>query len=118
MNHLLLLFICILFVEILIRSNYIPLIKSLTKVSKKAISTILNKNISDHWKENIIPKYSFQMMNYSLQMLLILFLIIFIFVIADNFFSGFLEFTLSWNGIIESVLISFSYAYIRKLINT
>ena len=117
MNHLILLFICFLFVEIFIRSNYVTLIKSLTKVSKKAISTILNKNISDHWKENIIPKYSLQMMNYSLQMLLILFLIIFIFVIAENFFSGFFEFTLSWNGIIESILIAFSYAYIRKLIN-
>ena len=116
MNHLILLFICFLFVEIFIRSNYIPLIKSLTKVSKKSISTILNKNISDHWKENIIPKYSLQMMKYSLQMLLILFLIIFIFVIADNFFSGFLAFIFSWNGIIEPILLAFSYAYIRKII--
>ena len=87
-------------------------------VSKKAISTILNKNISDHWKENIIPKYSLQMMKYSMQMLLILFLIIFIFFIADNLFSGIFAFLLSWNGIIESILIAFSYAYIRKLIIT
>ena len=43
-------------------------------------------------------------------------IIIFIFVIADNLFSGFLAFTLSWNGIIESILIAFSFAYIRKLI--
>ncbi|KGG00519.1 hypothetical protein EU98_1320 [Prochlorococcus marinus str. MIT 9314] len=49
-------------------------------------------------------------------MILILFLVIFIFVIADNLFSGFLAFTLFWNGIIESILISFTYAYIRKLI--
>ena len=116
MNHLILLFICFLSVEIFIRSTYILLINSTINVSKKAISTILNKNISDHWKENIIPKYSLQMMKYSMQMLLILFLIIFIFVIADNFFSGFLAFTFSWNGIIESILLAFSYAYIRKLI--
>ena len=115
MNHLILLVICLLSVEIFIRSNYFLLIKSTINVSKKAIDTILNKNISDHWKENIIPKYSLQMMKYSLQMLLILCLIIFIFLIADNFFSGFLDFTLSWNGIIESILIVFSYAYIRKL---
>ena len=116
MNHLILFVICLLSVEIFIRSNYIPLLNSTIKVSKKAISTILNKNISDHWKENIIPKYSLQMMKYSMQMLLILFLIIFIFVIADNLFSGFLAFTLSWNGIIESILLAFSYASIRKLI--
>ena len=108
--------ICLVSVEIFIRSDYLTLIKSLTNVCNKAISIIFNKNISDHWKENIIPKYSLQMMKYSMQMLLILFVIIFIFVVADNFFSGFLAFTFSWNGIIESILIAFSYAYIRKLI--
>ena len=116
MNHLILFVICLLSVEIFIRLNYIDLIKSTILISKKAISTIDNKNISDHWKENIIPKYSLQMMKYSMQMLLILFLIIFIFVIADNLFSGFLAFTFSWNGIIESILLAFSYVYIRKLI--
>ena len=116
MNHLILFVLCLLVVEIFIRSNYIPLINSIIKVSKKAIYIILNKNISDHWKENIIPKYSLLMMKYSLQMLLFLFLIIFIFVIVDSFSSEFLTFTLSWNGIIESMLIAFSYVYIRKLI--
>ena len=116
MNHLILFVICLLSVEIFIRSNYITLINSTFNVSKKAIYIISNKNISDHWKENIIPKYSLQMMKYSFQMLLILFLIIFIFVISDNLFSGFLSFTLSWSGIIESMLLAFSYAYMRKLI--
>ena len=116
MNHLILSVLCFLFVEIFIGSNYIPLINSIFKVSKKAIYTLLNKNISDHWKENIIPKYSLQMMKLSLQMLLILFLIISIFVIADKLYSGFLAFTLSLNVIIESILIASSYAYLRKLI--
>tara|TARA_B100000965_G_scaffold304092_1_gene262849 strand:- start:862 stop:1125 length:264 start_codon:yes stop_codon:yes gene_type:complete len=85
-------------------------------VSKKATYVLLNKNISDHWKENIIPAYSLQLMKTSLQMLLILILIICIFLIADNLFSGFLAFTFSLNGIIESILFAFSYAYIRRLI--
>ncbi len=116
MNHIILLLLCLLSVEIFIIFNYIYLIKLTVNVSKKAVLIILNKNISDHWKENIIPKYSLQMTKYSLQMLLILFLIIFIFLIADNLFSGFIAFILSWKGIIESILITFSYAYIRKLI--
>jgi len=58
------------------------------------------------------------MMKYSLKMLLIVFLIIFIFIIAENLFSGFLAFIFSWNGIIESIVIAFTYAYIRKLIIT
>ena len=116
MNHFILLIFCLFSVEIFIRSNYIYLIESTIKTSKKAIKIISNKNISDHWKENVIPKYSLQMMKYSLQMLLILFLIIFIFVIADNLFSGFLTFIFSWTGIIESILLAFTYAYMRKLI--
>ena len=116
MNHLILFLICLLCVEIFIKSNYLFLINSLINISKKATSIVLNKNISDHWKENIIPKYSLQMMKHSLQMLLVLFIIIFIFVIADKLFSGFLAFTFSLNGIIESILIAFSYAYLRKLI--
>ena len=116
MNHLILFLLCLLTVEIFIMSNYISLISSTIKVCNKAIYVMINKNISDHWKEKIIPKYSLQMMQCSLQMLLIIFLIIFIFIIADKLFSGFLASTLSWNGIIESMLFAFSYAYIRKLI--
>ncbi len=116
MNHLILLVICSLSIEIFIRSNYLYLISSLNKVIKKSIYTITNKNISDHWKENIIPKYSLQMFKYSMQMLLIFLLIIFIFIISDNFYRGFLAFTFSLKGIIESILIAFSYAYIRRLI--
>ena len=115
MKHLVLLALCLLSVEILIKSNYLALINSLIKVSKKAIYIISNKNISDHWKENIIPKYSIQMLKNSLQMLLIFSLIIFIFLIADYFLSGFLLFIFSFNGIIESILFAFSYFYIRKL---
>ena len=116
MKHLFLLIVCFLSVEILFRSKYPKLIKSLINVSKKAIHIILNKNISDHWKENIIPRYSLQMMCYSLHMLLILLVIIFIFLIADIFSSGFLAFTFSLHGIIESILFAFSYVYFRKLI--
>jgi len=115
-THLILLFICFLSVEIFVRLNYISLIKSLVEVSKKSINIISNKKISDHWKEYIIPKYSIQMMKVSLQMLLIFLSIIFIFVLVDNFLSGFITFILSWKGIIESILLAFSYAYMRKLI--
>ena len=116
MNHFILLVLCLLAVEIFIRSNYVGLIASTIKVCKKAIYVISNKNISDNFKENIIPKYSLQMIKYSIQMLFILFLIIFVFVIADKLFYGFLSFTFSWNAIIESILLAFGYAYMRKLI--
>jgi hypothetical protein len=115
-KHLILLVLYVLSIEIFIRSNYIFSINSLIKVTKKAINIILNKKISDHWKENIITKYSLLMIKNSSQILLTIFLIFFIFVIADNLFTGILAFAFSLNGIIESILIAFSYAYIRKLI--
>ena len=118
MNHLFLLIICLLSVEIFISSKYFSLIKSLIQVSKKAINIISNKNISDYWKEIVIPKYSIQMMKYSLKMLLIFSSIIFVFVLTDYFYTGFLNFIFSMSGIIESILIAFSYSYIRKLILT
>ena len=115
MKHLILLISCSFSIEVLIRSDYFDLINSLIRVSKKAIYTITNDKVSDHWKENIIPKYSIQMMKYSMQMLLTILSIIFIFLTLDKFFSGFLAFTFSINGIIELILISFGYVYIRKL---
>ena len=116
MNHLILLVICLLSVEVFYRSNYITLINSLIKESKKAIYIISNKNISDHWKEKTIPQYSIQMMKFSLRMLLISLSILFTFIIANNLFSGFLSFIFSMNGIIELILITFCYAYFKKLI--
>ena len=91
------------------------LISSLFVVSKKAIYIILNKNISDHWKENIIPKYSKKMIKLSLQLLLPFFLIIFLFMIVNYYFNGFLTFTFSRSGIIESILFPFGYAYLKKI---
>ena len=116
MNHFILLILCSLSVEFFIKSNYLFIISSLIKVSRKALYIISNKNISDHWKENIIPKYSMQMMKYSIQMLLIFLFVISIFLIVDNLNNGFLTFLFSWNGIIESILFAFGYAYLRKII--
>ena len=116
MNHLILCIICLISAEIFIRSNYISLFNSLMRVSKKAIYIISSKNISDHWKENIVPKYSIQMLKFSFQMLLTVLLIIFIVIIADSLFSGFLSFTFSINAIIESIFIIFCYLYLKKLI--
>ena len=116
MNHFILLIICFFSVEFFIRSNSLQLISSLIKVSQKAIYIVSNKNISDHWKENIIPKYSIQMMKYSLQILLIFLFIISIFLLLDNLKNGFINFLFSWNGLIESILFAFGYSYLRKII--
>ena len=115
MIHFLLLLVCILSVEIFIRLNFLSLLDSILKVTKKVTYVIPKNNISDHWKEKVIPAYALRMMKYSLRILLILLLIISLFFIADYFFNDFLAFTFSLIGIIESMVFAFGYVYLRKL---
>ena len=114
MNHLVLLLVCILSVEVFFRFNFLSLLDSILKVTKKVTYIIPKENISDHWKEKIIPAYALKIMKFSIQILLILLCILSFFFIADIFLSGFLIFTLSFIGIIESMVFAFGYAYLRK----
>ena len=115
MIHLLLLLICVLSVEVFIRFNFLSLLDSILKVIKKVTYVIPQNNISDHWKEKVIPAYALRIMKYSLQILLILLVILSLFFIADFFINNFLAFTLSLIGIIESMVFAFGYVYTRKL---
>lgn len=115
MINLLLLLVCILSVEVFIRLNFLSHLDSILKLTKKVTYVIPQTNISDHWKEKVIPAYALRIMKYSLQILLIPLLILSLFLIADFFFNNFLEYTLSLIGIIESMVFAFGYVYLRKL---
>ena len=114
MIHLLLLLICILSVEVFIRLNFLLHLDSILKVTKRVTYVIPNNNISDYWKEKVIPAYALRIMKYSLQILVILLLIMSLFFIPNYFFNNFLAFTFSWIGIIESIVFAFGYVYLRK----
>ena len=114
MIHFVLLLVCVLSVEVFIRFNFLLILDSILKVIRKVIYVIPQDNISDHWKEKVVPAYALMMMKYSLQILLILLLILSLFYVADYFFNGFLLITLSFFGIIESTVFAFGYAYLRK----
>jgi len=116
MIHFLLLLVCIASVEIFIRLNFLSILDSMLKVTKKVTYAIPQNNISDHWKEKVIPAYALRIMKYSLQILLILLLILSLFLIADFFINNFLALTLSLIGIIESIVFAFGYVYLRKLL--
>lgn len=115
MIHFILLLVCILSVEVFIRLNFLSHLDSIIKVTKRVAYVIPSNNISDHWKEKVIPAYALRMMKYSLRILLILLLIISLIFIADYFFNDFLAFTFSFIGIIESMVFAFGYVYLRKL---
>ena len=114
MIHLLLSLICILSVEVFIRLNFLSHLDSILKVTKRVTYVIPKNNISDHWKEKVVPAYALRIMKYSLQILLILLLILSLFLIADFFFNDFFALTLSLIGIVESIVFAFGYVYLRK----
>ena len=115
MINLLLLLLCILSVEVLIRSNFLSHLDLILKLTKKVIYLIPISSISDHWKEKAIPAYALRIMKYSMLIILIFLLIITLFFIADYFFNDFLTFTFSLVGILESIVFAFGYVYLRKL---
>jgi len=114
MFHLLIFLVCILSIEIFIRLNFLDLLGSLRKVAIKVIRVIPARNISDHWKERVIPTYALIIMKRSIQMLLILCLIISLFFIVDYIKNDFIKFSLSLVGIIDSICFAFGYVYLRK----
>tara|TARA_Y100001935_G_scaffold254362_1_gene263180 strand:- start:2373 stop:2729 length:357 start_codon:yes stop_codon:yes gene_type:complete len=115
MIHLLLLLVCISSIEVFIRLNVLSHINSISKVIKKVTCIIPNNNISDHWKEKVIPVYAFNIMKYSIQILLILLLIMSLFFITNLLCNNFLTFTFSLIGIIESMVFAFGYVYLKRL---
>ena len=116
MYHLILFFVCILSLEIFVRLKFLSILNSFFKVIKNVTIIIPKKNISDHWKEKVIPSYALRMMKYSLQLLLILLLIISFFFILCYSFDEFLNLTFSLIGIIETIVFTFGCIFLRKLL--
>lgn len=116
MIHVLLLITCILSVEVLIKSNFLFISCSIANISKEAIRIIALKNVSEHWKEKILPLYALRIMICSIKILIIFLIIISLFIITDLYFDNFLTFSLSLIGVFESLVFAIGYGHLRKLL--
>lgn len=114
MYHLILLCLCIISVEITSKLNFLVFIQSMLRVIKKIIFVLPNDNISDHWKEKVIPAYALRLMKVSLQVLIILLLVFSLFISTNYFYNGFLNFIISVIGIIESIFFTYGYFYLKR----
>ena len=114
MTHIILLLVCILSVEIFFKSNFLSVLDIFSTIIKKVVRLVASKNISDHWKEKILPVYALRIMKYSLHILIILLFIISLFISADYFINGLLLHIFSLIGIIESLVFSSGYLFLRK----
>ena len=114
--HIALAICCMVSVELLIQSNIKLMFSSLVAVLEKAIKIIKSDNISDCWKEKIIPFYAISMFMYSIKSFFILVLIAIIFFLPSFLLDNFFHFSMSVFGIIESIFFCIAYFEIRKII--
>ena len=106
---------CVLSIELFLRLKFMSYVHSIFKNTNKVFRVIISSNISDHWKEKMVPVYAFILLKNSLLILGILFLIILVFSAFVVLSSKFLTLILSITGVAISIFISFVYLKLRVI---
>ena len=104
---------CVLSIELFLRLKFMSHVNSIARNSNKVFRVIISSNISDHWKEKMVPTYAYILLKNSLSILGILFLIILVFSAFIVLSSKFLTLILSITGVAMSIVISFTYLKLR-----
>ena len=104
---------CVLSIELFLRLKFMSYVNSIGRYSSKVFHVIISSNISDHWKEKMVPVYAFILLKNSLLILGILFLIILVFSSFIVLSSKFLALLLSITGIAMSIVSSLTYLKLR-----
>ena len=112
-DYLYLVIACILSIELFLRLKFMSYVNSIGRNSSKVFHVIISSNISDHWKEKMVPVYAFILLKNSLLILGILFLIILVFSAFIVLSSKFLTLILSVTGVATSIVISLTYLKLR-----
>ena len=113
LDYLYLVIACVLSIELFLRLKFMSYVNSIVRNSNKVFHVIMASNISDHWKEKMVPTYAFILLKNSLLILGILFLIILVFSAFIVLSSKFLALLLSITGIAMSIVISLTYLKLR-----
>lgn len=107
---------CVLSVELFLRLKLMSYVNSISRNSRRVFRVIMASNISDHWKEKMVPTYAFILLKSSLLIIGILFLIILVFFSFTVLSSNFLALLLSVTGIVAPIVISLIYLKLRVIV--
>lgn len=118
MEHLLLFLFCIIAALVFVYTDFINFSKSVANNYKKIIQVISSNNISDHWKEKVLPFYSIKLMIQSLKIFLLIFILVLLFWLFSLFDKNFLELSFSWTGLFESFLFIYILFKIKNLLSS
>ena len=113
LDYLYLVIACVLSIELFLRLKFMPYVHSIARNSNKVFRIIISSNVSDHWKEKMVPVYAFILLKNSLLLLGILLLIILVFSAFIVLSSKFLSLILSVTGVATSIVISLTYLKLR-----
>ena len=116
MLHALLFLGCVISIEIFLNLNFLNHLNKIISITRKVLLVMSNKEISDHWKEKVIPTYALQLMKHSLTVLLILLMIIAVFLGISLFESNFIVYIFSLIGFLESIVFAFLFLKIRSFL--
>ena len=113
-NYFILLIFCVIAIEIFVRINTLNFIHNMHARFASFLKLVSSSNISDHWKERVIPKYALIIIINALKFLGVLCLIVVVFI---GFHLLFDQFSISIVGMVEMLVFSVIYIKIRaKLI--
>ena len=115
LDYLYLIVACVISIELFLRLKFMSYVNSIGRILNKVFHVIMASNISDHWKEKMVPTYAFILLKNSLLILGILFLIILVFSAFVVLSSKFLTLILSITGVAMSIVISFTYLKLRVI---
>ena len=116
MVYFMLVILCLVSVELIHFTGFLKDLNKLFIFTKKVAHVLFSKKISDHWKEKVVPTYSFKIMYLSLRMLSVILLLICIFFISGKHINGFNSLALSLYGIFISSACVICYLMVKKKI--
>ena len=113
-NHILLVFSCVIIYEFIQLVNFTNIVKSNLKIYQKILKLFQYKNVSDFKKEKLILNYSKTLLLVSIKIIVILISILVFMIILNLLFNSYLNFIISLFGIIELSVFFLIYHLIRK----
>jgi hypothetical protein len=113
-NYFILAIFVVVAIELFVRIDALVFVHKMYEKLSNFAKLMSSKNISDHWKERVIPSYALIIIINALKFLGVLLLIMALFIGLALLFDGFFQFSISVVGIVEMLIFSPLYLKIRQ----
>ena len=116
-DQLLIIFFTISIYEFIRYIKLLVIFNSNTKIFKNILNLFKDKKTSDEIKQKLIFNYSKSLLLSSFKIMFILSIIVIYIFLLDRLSSSFLNFMITFNGLLEITLFFLIYHQLRKYLN-